>query len=449
VDPGYVKMKGYDPSRGVASLVVVPVSKVAAEQRAGRAGRTDAGQCYRLYSKACFEALAPETIPEIRRSSMATVALALKSLSVVDVLDFDFLDRPDETQLACALLELHALGALDPARGGALTATGRAMARLALEPPLARSLLAAVGFRGERDAPRAPDAPSRTTRDAVLSICAMLSAEDVWFVGGDPRDRRGGPSARRDAARDVKDESLDRHARFRHPRGDLISLLLVFTEFDRACATGRGAGFARAHSLRDRALQFARKARAQLDDELRRLEPEPTRAPASGAARRVDLDATCRALCAGLCLNAAERSMNGAYVLLPAAGAGYSPADAPKVALVRMDNTTTAAFSRDPETIVFHELRVGRSSKGAFAKNVVVVDRATLDAARSRVDTATAEALCGRPEPDDDDASAALAPRAPSAAPPRAREPARAPPADASAVDAARARFLSRKRGRP
>ena len=77
VDPGYVKQKGYDPERAVASLVVVPISKIAAEQRAGRAGRTEAGQWYRLYSKACFDAMAPETIPELRRSSMASVALAL------------------------------------------------------------------------------------------------------------------------------------------------------------------------------------------------------------------------------------------------------------------------------------------------------------------------------------------------------------------------------------
>ena len=117
--------RGYDPERA-GSLVVVPISKIAAEQRAGRAGRTEAGQCYRLYSKACFDAMAPETIPEIRRSSMASVALALKSLRIVDVLGFDFLDAPDQKQLACALLELHALGALES--HGILTPLGHAMA---------------------------------------------------------------------------------------------------------------------------------------------------------------------------------------------------------------------------------------------------------------------------------------------------------------------------------
>jgi len=165
----------------VASLVVVPVSKIAAEQRAGRAGRTEAGQCYRLYSKACFENMAPETVPEIKRSSMASVALALKSLRIVDVLGFDFLDAPDETQLACALLELYALGALE-ARG-LLTPLGHAMASLALEPDLARAALESVhfGLDGTTDP---------TVRNAVLAITAMLSAEDIWFVGGKAADRR-------------------------------------------------------------------------------------------------------------------------------------------------------------------------------------------------------------------------------------------------------------------
>ena len=61
VDPGYVKQKGYDPERAVASLVVVPISKIAAEQRAVKSGPNRGGQCYRLYCR-CFDAMAPETI---------------------------------------------------------------------------------------------------------------------------------------------------------------------------------------------------------------------------------------------------------------------------------------------------------------------------------------------------------------------------------------------------
>mmetsp|Transcript_21277 Transcript_21277/g.63538 ORF Transcript_21277/g.63538 Transcript_21277/m.63538 type:complete len:804 (+) Transcript_21277:257-2668(+) len=465
VDPGYVKQKGYDPARAVASLVVVPVSKVAAEQRAGRAGRTEPGQCYRLYSKACFEGMQPETIPEIRRSSMASVALALKSLRVQDVLGFDFLDAPDEAQLACALLELHALGALDASRGGALTAAGDAMASLALEPDLARALLEAVHFG---DDPKRRGRADATTRDAVLAIAAMLSAEDVWYVGGDARDRRGGPSSRRDAADALRDQSLDEHARFRHARGDLVSLLNVYVAYERACRSGGQQSFARRHSLRDRALRFARKARDQLDSELaraerndrRRKEQRGDKRPRDDAERaggRVDLDAVARALCAGLCCNAAERTMNDAYLLMPSAGASLLAAsDATKLppTLVRLDAVTVAPMTRNPDWICFHELRVNRRAKGSFARNVVVVDGEWLKHCRRRIGTTEVEILCGheplpKPEPEEEKTPKvnkdALLKLAAIGADDATASTASTKPAT-SAVDEARARFLARKK---
>lgn len=78
VDPGYVKQKAYDPARRMESLVVVPISKVAAQQRAGRAGRTAPGQCYRLYSRDCYAAMLNETVPEILRTNLANTLLYLK-----------------------------------------------------------------------------------------------------------------------------------------------------------------------------------------------------------------------------------------------------------------------------------------------------------------------------------------------------------------------------------
>lgn len=78
VDPGYVKQKTYDPARRMESLVVVPISQVAAQQRAGRAGRTAHGQCYRLYTKDCYRAMLGETVPEILRTNLANTLLYLK-----------------------------------------------------------------------------------------------------------------------------------------------------------------------------------------------------------------------------------------------------------------------------------------------------------------------------------------------------------------------------------
>lgn len=372
--------------------------------------------------------------------------------------------RPDETQLACALLELHALGALDASKGGALTPWGEAMATLALEPPLARACLEAVHF-GD-DARRPAEAPDARTREAVLAVAAMLSAEDVWFVGGDARDRRGAPSARRDAADELRDQALDAHARFRHPRGDLASLLVVFSEYERACRTGGERSFARKHSLRDRALRFARKARDQLDQELARVERrDATRKGAASSAKRprddaggrVDLDAVCRALCAGLCLNAAERTMNDAYLLLPSAAAKYIPTStdeaakkrAPPPTLVRLDAETVGPMTRNPDWIVFNELRVNRNAKGSFAKNVVVVDGKWLKHCRRDVGSSDVEILCGRepkpPPPPDAAAKKAGASSKAGAAAPAAAAPQKA---DTTALDAARARFLARKQGR-
>lgn len=78
IDPGYVKQKTYDPARRMESLVVVPISQVAAQQRAGRAGRTAAGQCYRLYTRDCYGAMLGETVPEILRTNLANTLLYLK-----------------------------------------------------------------------------------------------------------------------------------------------------------------------------------------------------------------------------------------------------------------------------------------------------------------------------------------------------------------------------------
>ena len=103
VDPGFVKQKQFNPATNMDSLEVVRISRVQAVQRAGRAGRTQPGQCFRLYPKATFEEQMPAvTPPEILRTSLEAVVLHLKSLPVssqLDVLNFDFLDRPPVEQV--------------------------------------------------------------------------------------------------------------------------------------------------------------------------------------------------------------------------------------------------------------------------------------------------------------------------------------------------------------
>jgi HrpA-like RNA helicase len=81
-----IQQQAYDPQRRMESLVVVPISAAAAAQRAGRAGRTGPGQCYRLYTRDCMAAMADDMVPEIRRTNLANTVLYLKCVGVADVL---------------------------------------------------------------------------------------------------------------------------------------------------------------------------------------------------------------------------------------------------------------------------------------------------------------------------------------------------------------------------
>lgn len=129
IDSGYVKQRQYNPSTGMYSLDVVQISKVQANQRAGRAGRTRPGKCYRLYPSMIYEDdFLDVTVPEIQRSSLAGSVLYLKSLDLpdIDILMFDFLDSPSYESLTDALKQLYLIDAID--ENGSITSVGRTMA---------------------------------------------------------------------------------------------------------------------------------------------------------------------------------------------------------------------------------------------------------------------------------------------------------------------------------
>ena len=134
--------------------------------------------------------------------------------------------------------------------------------------------------------------------------------------------------------------------------------------------------------------------------------------------------------------------MNDAYLLLPSASA-HVQENKPEKSLVRLDAETEAPMSRPPDHICFHELRVNRHAKGSFARNVVVVDGKWLKKCRKRVGTADVGLLCGK----EASTKAPVAAVPTAAAPAAASATAAAPVVDGGqAVDAARARFLARKK---
>lgn len=136
IDPGFSKQKVYIPHFRVESLLVSAISKASSQQRAGRAGRTRPGKCFRLYTEKAYQTeMQDNTYPEILRSNLGTVVLQLKKLGIDDLVHFDFMDPPAPETLMRALELLNHLGALDD--NGDLTSLGSMMAEFPLYPQLA------------------------------------------------------------------------------------------------------------------------------------------------------------------------------------------------------------------------------------------------------------------------------------------------------------------------
>jgi ATP-dependent RNA helicase DHX8/PRP22 len=110
VDPGFSKQNVFNPKLGMDSLVVTPISQASAKQRAGRAGRTGPGKCFRLYTEQAFKTeMLPTNIPEIQRTNLGNVVLQLKAMGINDLVSFDFMDAPPVATLIGAMESLHAL----------------------------------------------------------------------------------------------------------------------------------------------------------------------------------------------------------------------------------------------------------------------------------------------------------------------------------------------------
>jgi ATP-dependent helicase HrpA len=201
VDPGTARISRYSQRTKVQRLPIEPISRASADQRKGRCGRTSDGVCIRLYSEEDFTSRPEFTDPEILRTSLASVILQAAALDLGDVADFPFMDPPDSRNIADGVRLLEELGAV--ARGGGprrgairLTATGRKLARLPVDPRLGRMILEAAHHGCVRE---------------VLIITAALSIQD-------PRER---PADAREAA-----DAL--HARFAEPGSDFLAFLTLW-----------------------------------------------------------------------------------------------------------------------------------------------------------------------------------------------------------------------------
>lgn len=198
IDPGFSKIKMYNPKLGMDSLVVAPISQASAKQRAGRAGRTGPGKCYRLYTEQALKnEMLATTVPEIQRTNLANTVLTLKAMGINDLLHFGFMDPPPVQSLINALEQLYNLSALDD--DGFLTKLGRKMAEFPLEPNLSKMLLTGIDLG---------------CADEIITIIAMLSVQTIFYR---PKDKQN-----------LADQ---KKARFFQPEGDHLTLLTVYEQW--------------------------------------------------------------------------------------------------------------------------------------------------------------------------------------------------------------------------
>jgi ATP-dependent helicase HrpB len=182
IDSGQALHAEYDARRGLNAIRLAPISRAAADQRAGRAGRTAPGRCIRLWPAAEHASRLPRETPEIRRLELSPTILELRAWGARDVMAVGWLDAPRAGAVEHAERLLAALGAVDPT--GAITDTGRELLTIAAAPRIARLLV---------------EARRRGVGDQGALLAALAAERDILlearaFGGGDDAPWPEGPS---------------------------------------------------------------------------------------------------------------------------------------------------------------------------------------------------------------------------------------------------------------
>jgi len=278
IDPGFSKQKVYNPRIRVESLLVSPISRASAKQRAGRAGRTKPGKCFRLYTeKSFYEDLMETTYPEILRSKMSTVVLTLKKLGIDDLVHFDFMDPPAPETLMRALELLNYLGALDDE--GDLTELGKQMSEFPLDPQLARIIIMSPEYRCSEE---------------VVSIVACQSVPQLFV-----RPRESPKAA--DFAR----------AQFSHPESDHLTMLNAYKTYVSIPLTERKK-WCWDNYINERSMKNADNVRKQLVSIMKKFDIDLVSSDSCGA-YEFDFMNIRKCFTSGLFMQVAYKERSGKY----------------------------------------------------------------------------------------------------------------------------------------
>ncbi|XP_030567344.1 pre-mRNA-splicing factor ATP-dependent RNA helicase PRP16 [Drosophila novamexicana] len=302
IDSGYCKLKVYNPRIGMDALQIYPISQANANQRSGRAGRTGPGQAFRLYTQRQYkDELLALTVPEIQRTNLANTVLLLKSLGVVDLLQFHFMDPPPQDNILNSLYQLWILGALD--HTGALTTLGRQMAEFPLDPPQCQMLIVACQMECSAE---------------VLIIVSMLSVPSIFYR----------PKGREEEADGVREK-------FQVPESDHLTYLNVYLQWKQ---NSYSSTWCNEHFIHIKAMRKVREVRQQLKDIM-------TQQKMNVKSCGTDWDIVRKCICSAYFYQAARLKGIGEYVNLRT---GMPCHLHPTSALYGLGTT--------PDYVVYHEL---------------------------------------------------------------------------------------------
>ncbi len=277
IDTGLARISRYHSGTHTRRLPIEPVAQSSADQRAGRAGRVEAGVCIRLYSEQDYSSRPRYATPELLRANLAEVILRMVAFKLGEIESFPFLNPPSPGAVNAGYQLLQDLGALDGKRQ--LTPLGRELARLPCDPTVGRMLLQARDEGAVRE---------------VLVIAAGLSIQD-------PRER---PADAQEAA--------DRmHAGFVHPESDFLTLLNIWEAYHEkleSLTQNQLRRFCRDHFLSYLRMREWRDVHAQLSQVMRDLSPGPKGILAA------EYDQIHRSIVVGLLSNIAHREAGNHYL---------------------------------------------------------------------------------------------------------------------------------------
>lgn len=234
IDSGLAKLNYYNPHTFTSSLIETEVSKASCNQRRGRAGRTRAGVCYRLYPRKNFEERSLYTLEEIYRTDLSDVVLQMSDLGITDFEGFDFISSPGKHGIIGAVETLNMLGALEDDR--TLSNVGKMMVRFPLEPRISRIIVEAIM--------KYPD-----VLEESLIAASFLSANSPFVL----------PPGDEMAARKAHHTWADTY-------GDFVSYLKLFYEFDKSFQAYTSEAFCNRYYLDEKVMLEIKNIKEQLSD---------------------------------------------------------------------------------------------------------------------------------------------------------------------------------------